>query len=251
MQKDQCAFMVKRCATREQMGKTAAREAADAIRSLLEKKSVINMIFAAAPSQNEFLAALATEPGIDFSRIVAFHMDEYVGLDDTAPQRFGNYLREHIFDLVPFREIHYINGNAEDIDAECERYSALLRTHPIDIVCMGIGENGHIAFNDPHVADLNDRALVKKVSLDDVCRMQQVHDGCFASFDEVPKYALTLTVPMLMDARYHFCMVPASAKAQAVRETVYGAVGNHCPATALRLCGHAVLYVDADSGALL
>ena len=251
MQNETLSFVVKRYPTRGEMGAAAAKEAAAVIRELLAKKPVINMVFAAAPSQNEFLQALVNEPGIDFTRIVAFHMDEYVGLRDEAPQRFGNFLKEHIFDLAPFKEVNYINGNAADIDAECERYGQMLIDNPSDIVCMGIGENGHIAFNDPHVADMNDLKLVKKVSLDDVCRMQQVHDGCFASFDEVPQYALTLTIPALMNADYHFCMVPAASKANAVKATVYGPIGEKCPATSLRLCKQAVLYVDQDSGAQL
>jgi len=245
------SFVVKQYTTRAEMGAEAAKEAAAVIRELLAKKDEINMIFAAAPSQNEFLAALIKEEGIDFSRINAYHMDEYVGLSDDAPQRFGNFLKDHIFGLVPFRSVNYIQGNAEDIDAECERYSQLLIDNPADIVCMGIGENGHIAFNDPHVADLHDPKLVKKVSLDEVCRMQQVHDGCFAALDDVPKYALTLTVPALAKADYHFCVVPAASKANAVKETVYGPIGEKCPATALRTCDHAVLYIDNDSGKLL
>ena len=245
------SFVVKEYTTRAEMGAEAAKEAAAVIRELLSKKEEINMIFAAAPSQNEFLAALIEEPGIDFSRINAFHMDEYVGLADDAPQRFGNFLKDHIFGRVPFKAINYIRGNAEDVDGECERYSQLLRDNHIDIVCMGIGENGHIAFNDPHVADMNDPALVKKVSLDEVCRMQQVHDGCFASLDLVPQYALTLTIPALVNADYHFCVVPAASKANAVRETVYGPIGEKCPATSLRLCDHAILYIDKDSGSRL
>ena len=245
------SFIVKKYSTRDEMGACAAAEASAVIRKLLAEKGEISMIFAAAPSQNEFLASLAADPEIDFTRITAYHMDEYVGLSEDAPQRFGNFLREHIFDLAPFKAVHYIRGNAEDVDAECERYGELLRNTHIDVVCMGIGENGHIAFNDPHVADLNDPVLVKKVSLDDVCRMQQVHDGCFASFDEVPKYALTLTIPALMNADYHFCMVPAASKANAVHATVYGEISEKCPATALRRCENAILYVDADSGAKL
>ena len=251
MQGDKFSFVVKKYPTRAVMGAEAAKEAAAVIRGLLDKKAEINMIFAAAPSQNEFLAALANDKSIDFTRINAYHMDEYVGLPDDAPQRFGNFLKDHIFGLAPFKSVNYIRGNAEDVDGECERYSQLLRDNHIDVVCMGIGENGHIAFNDPHVADLNDPKLVKKVSLDDVCRMQQVHDGCFASLDEVPKYALTLTVPALVNADYHFCIVPAASKANAVKATVYGPIGEKCPATSLRLCEHAVLYIDQDSGALL
>jgi len=245
------SYIVKKYSTRAEMGACAAAEASAVIRRLLAEKGEISMIFAAAPSQNEFLATLAADPEIDFTRITAYHMDEYVGLTEDAPQRFGNFLREHIFDLAPFKAVHYIRGNAEDVDGECERYGNLLKNTHIDVVCMGIGENGHIAFNDPHVADLNDPVLVKKVSLDDVCRMQQVHDGCFASFDEVPQYALTLTIPALMNADYHFCMVPAASKANAVRETVYGPISEKCPATALRRCENAVLYVDSDSGAHL
>ncbi len=251
MQGDKFSFVVKKYPTRAVMGAEAAKEAAAVIRGLLDKKAEINMIFAAAPSQNEFLAALANDKSIDFTRINAYHMDEYVGLPDDAPQRFGNFLKDHIFGLAPFKSVNYIRGNAEDVDGECERYSQLLRDNHIDVVCMGIGENGHIAFNDPHVADLNDPKLVKKVSLDDVCRMQQVHDGCFASLDEVPKYALTLTVPALVNADYHFCIVPAASKANAVKAAVYGPIGEKCPATSLRLCEHAVLYIDQDSGALL
>ena len=243
-------FTVKRFDTRAEMGAQAAVEVREAILALLAEKDTIRMIFAAAPSQNEFLAALAADPAIDFTRIEALHMDEYVGLRADAPQGFGNFLRDRLFSLVPFKAVHYINGGAADIDAECARYGALL-AGGVDIVCMGIGENGHIAFNDPHVADFNDPLPVKKVGLDQVCRMQQVHDGCFKSLEEVPTHALTLTIPTLMNARYHFCMVPAATKAEAVHRTVYGPIGPACPATALRLCGKAVLYTDRDSGARL
>ena len=244
------SFTVRRYPSRAEMGADAARHVSETIRALLREKETVRMIFAAAPSQNEFLAALAADRSIDFSRVVAFHMDEYVALAKDAPQGFGNFLRERLFSLVPFRAVHYIDGNASDIPAECARYGALLKDGA-DIVCMGIGENGHIAFNDPHAADFSDPEPVKRVMLDEVCRMQQVHDGCFKTLDDVPRSALTLTVPTLMNARYHFCMVPAASKAEAVYRTVYGPVGAACPATSLRLCPNAVLYVDADSGARL
>ena len=243
-------FTVKRFDTRAEMGAQAAAEVREAIVALLAKKQTILMIFAAAPSQNEFLAALAADPAVDFTRIEALHMDEYVGLPADAPQGFGNFLRDRLFGLVPFKAVHYINGGAADIQAECARYGALLKDG-VDIVCMGIGENGHIAFNDPHEADFNDPAAVKRVALDEVCRMQQVHDGCFRQLSDVPTHALTLTIPTLMNAEYHFCMVPAATKAEAVHRTVYGPIGAACPATSLRLCRHAVLYVDRDSGAKL
>lgn len=150
---------------RESMGREAARAAGECLRALLDTQSAVNMIFAAAPSQNETLRYLAQTPGIDWTRVNAFHMDEYIGLTPDAPQSFGRYLRERIFSLLPFGGVNYLNGQAGDIDAECARYSRLLRENPADIVCLGIGENGHIAFNDPWAADFDDPALVKAVPL--------------------------------------------------------------------------------------
>lgn len=232
--------------TRAQMGAAAGKDISACIRQLLEEKEYINMIFAAAPSQNEVLEYLVGDDTICWQRINAFHMDEYVGIDAGAPQAFSNFLKKAIFDKVPFRSVNTIDCTA-DPKQEAARYSELLRNYPTDIVCMGIGENGHIAFNDPHVADFNDPEDVKIVSLDDVCRMQQVHDGCFPDIDSVPKYALTLTVPLLARATYHFCVVPAATKANAVRNTVYGKVGEACPATVLRITDNSTLYCDADS----
>ena len=209
------------------------------------------MIFAAAPSQNETLAALMKEEGIDWTRVIAFHMDEYVGLASDHPQSFGTYLREHVFAHLPFKAINYLNGAAADPAAECARYGKLLADNPVDIVCLGIGENGHIAFNDPGVADFNDPLRIKKAELDDVCRMQQVHDGCFPTFDDVPTHAYTLTIPQMVSADHMFCVVPAPTKANAVYNTVNLEITDQCPATILRRHDHAVLYCDADSAAKL
>ncbi|MBO5370934.1 MAG: glucosamine-6-phosphate deaminase [Clostridia bacterium] len=237
--------------TRDEMGKAASEDIAVAIKALLSQKEEINMIFAAAPSQNDMLLHLCERDDIEWERINAFHMDEYIGLRPDAPQCFSNFLKKYIFDLKPFKSVNCINAAASSPEEECKRYSGLLKEYPVDIVCMGIGENGHIAFNDPHVADFNDKALVKPVSLDEICRMQQVNDGCFASIDEVPKWALTLTVPALMNATYNFCVVPASTKANAVKRTVEGEINEECPATILRQKDNAILYCDADSSALL
>ena len=237
--------------TRDKMGLSAANDIAKAIKELLSEKEEINMIFAAAPSQNDMLFHLCERTDIEWERINAFHMDEYIGLNPDAPQCFSNFLKEKIFNLKPFKSVNLINPGANSPEEECARYSNLLKEYPVDIVCMGIGENGHIAFNDPHVADFNDPEVVKPVGLDDVCRMQQVNDGCFASIDEVPKYALTLTIPTLMSAKYNFCVVPAPTKANAVKNTVEGEIGEWCPATALRLKDNSILYCDADSSALL
>ena len=236
--------------TRRNMGEAAAADVAACIRELLAVKQEIYMIFAAAPSQNEFLAALAAAPGIEWGRIHALHMDEYVGLPADAPQGFGNFLRAAIFDKVPFASVDYI-GTESDPEETCRRYAALLQGIQVDIVCMGIGENGHIAFNDPPVADFNDPLTIKKVALDETCRLQQVHDGCFARIEEVPRYAVTLTVPTMFRARYIFCIVPAPTKANAVRAAVCGPVSEQCPASILRTHEHAILYTDSDSAALL
>jgi glucosamine-6-phosphate deaminase len=233
------------------MGMAAAKDAAAQIQALLNTKEFINIIFAAAPSQNEMLFHLAANEEIDWSRLNAFHMDEYVGLHSTAPQRFGHFLDQAIFGKLPFHEVHYINGNASNPEEECSRYAALLEAHPVDLVCMGIGENTHIAFNDPHVADFNDASMVKLVALDEVSRMQQVHDGCFASVEEVPRMAITLTVPALMRAASIFCVVPGINKAMAVGHTINADISALYPSTALRLHENARLYLDVNSASLM
>lgn len=232
------------------MGAAAAADAVGLLKRLLKEQQTVRVIFAAAPSQNEFLDSLCRAEGIDWSRVTAFHMDEYIGLDPAAPQGFGNFLRRSIFDRLPFGTVHFLDGNAEAA-AECARYTALLTEAPIDIVFMGIGENGHIAFNDPPVADFADPASVKVVELDSICRNQQVHDGCFAALSAVPTHALTLTVPMLMSANHHLCIVPAPTKANAVKATVLDEISTACPASVLRRAADAVLYLDPDSAALL
>lgn len=236
--------------SREAMGEAAAKDIHDRILALLTEKETINMIFAAAPSQNEALSALVKYDDIDWSRINAFHMDEYIGLTDES-KSFGRYLRDHIFGLVNFRSVNYIDFGAADHETECERYSKLLHDNPTDIVVMGIGENGHIAFNDPWVADFNDPKAVKVVKLDEVCRNQQVNDGCFDTLESVPKAAVTLTCPTLAAAAYQFCVVPAKTKANAVKRTLEGKINADCPATILRTLPAAALYLDPDSAVLL
>ncbi len=235
-------------ANRAEMGKAAGADIAACMRRLLAEKERIRMIFAAAPSQNETLAALLEE-ALPWERVDAFHMDEYVGLSPDAPQRFGNYLREHLFDKVHFGSVHYLEGGADDPEKECIRYAAALKESPVDIVVLGIGENGHIAFNDPGVADFDDPETVKKVKLDEVCRQQQVNDGCFASLADVPTHALTLTVPTLFAGKHLFCSVPSGTKRAAVYATLCGAIGAAVPATVMRKHPDAALYCDPDSAA--
>lgn len=233
------------------MGEAAARDIKAKITELLKTKPEINMIFAAAPSQNDVLKSLVEDKSIEWNRVNAYHMDEYIGLDKDAPQGFGNFLKSHIFGLVPFKSVNYIDITTLDPEKEAQRYGKLLDENPTDIVVMGIGENGHIAFNDPPVADFNDAKTVKPVKLDEVCRQQQVNDGCFSSIDKVPTHAMTLTVPTLVRAPFLFCIVPAPTKAKAVYETLNGSIDEHCPASILRLQDNAILYLDNESSKLL
>lgn len=232
--------------TRQEMGDAAAKATAEKINELLQNKKEVNIIFAAAPSQNEFLASLIKKE-IDWTRVNAFHMDEYIGLNATAPQLFGNFLKDRIFGLLPFKTINYLNGNAANIEEECSRYEKLLMDNATDVVCMGIGENGHIAFNDPHVADFNDTKLVKIVNLDQPCRQQQVNDGCFNALSFVPTHALTLTVPALMKAKHVFCMVPGALKANAVYNTLHQPLSAQYPSTIIRNHPSAILFLDKKS----
>lgn len=228
--------------TRAQMGEAAARDAAECIRTLLKTHDEINCIFAAAPSQNEFLAALLKQQ-VEWERINAYHMDEYVGFALGHPKSFNHFLSEAIFDKAPFRSVNLING-ANDPDEEVKRYGALLDAAPTHITFMGIGENGHIAFNDPPVADFSDPVPIKKVQLDEVCRNQQVHDGCFASLDEVPRCALSVTVPRLAASEHIFCIVPAATKHNATVAALTGPVSEACPASILRRTDNVRMYID-------
>jgi glucosamine-6-phosphate deaminase len=243
-------LLVKSLESRAVMGALAADMVAEKINGLLLLKPFVSIIFAAAPSQNEFLENLVLK-NVDWSRITAFHMDEYLNLDADAPQGFGNFLRERLFDKVSFKAVHYLNGNAEDAAAECRRYSDLLEENPADIVCLGIGENTHLAFNDPHVADFNDPLSVKVVDLDLECRTQQVNDGCFAALAEVPTHALTLTIPALLKATYAFAMVPGEKKANAVFHTLNESISEKYPSTILREQPNAILFTDDQSSVLI
>ena len=236
--------------TRDEMGKNAAEDVAKCICKLQEEQDEVNMVFAAVPSQNDLLYHLLLHTEIKWEKINAFNMDEYYGLGSDAPQCFSNYLKDHIFSKAPFKSVNLLNPDAEDAQSECDRFSALINEKKIDIVCMGIGENGHIAFNDPDVADFEDKETVKLVEIDDICRNQQVNDGCFEKIDDVPHTAMTLTIPALVSAKYNFCVVPCATKANAVCETLLGEISEKCPATILRRKDNAVLYCDSESSAL-
>ena len=234
--------------TRASMGDQVAADFAAYLRGLQSKKDEVNIVFAAAPSQADFLDSLTREEGIDWSRVNVFHMDEYIGISIDKEQSFARFVKSFVADRLKVGKFYPLNGCAESVEGECLRYTKLLRNNKIDIVCLGIGENGHIAFNDPGEADFWDERDVKTVTLDEKCRNQQVNDKCFPTIDDVPKHAMSLTVPALMRAGAMFCTVPSATKAWAVERTLKGAVDVMCPATALRLHANAKFYCDKDSG---
>jgi len=239
--------VVRFAVSRLAMGAQAAADIGNEIRARLAAQAWVRMVFAAAPSQAEMLAALRGEQSIDWTRVTAFHMDEYLGLPPDSPQRFGNWLQRSIFDHLPFRAVNLIEPRDNPAQS-AEEYAAKLNAAPIDIVCCGIGVNGHLAFNDPP-ADFEDSLTVKTVTLDALCRRQQVDDRCFAALDEVPTQALTMTVPALLNCRAIFCTVPGSSKRDAVRRALYGPIDPMCPASALRRHPRCAMYLDPDSAA--
>lgn len=235
----------------EEMGRNAAKAISEDLCRLLGEKEEVNVMFAAAPSQNTTLAALLNDGKIDWTRINAFHMDEYVGISPDRPQSFRNYLISHIFSKKPFKSINLINADQGDANKVAEEYAALLEEKGIDMIVLGIGETGHIAFNDPPFSRFDEPLGVKVIRLNDISRLQQVHDGCFASMDEVPKEAITVTIPSFMKARILHCIVPRITKADAVKKTLEGPVSESCPATILRTHSNAHLYLNAASASKL
>jgi glucosamine-6-phosphate deaminase len=221
------------------------------LRSVLEQQGSAAAILATGNSQIEFLHALIALGSIDWSKITLFHMDEYLGIDANHPASFRRYMRERVESRVHPRKFNYLAGDAPLPLDECERYSALLKAQPIDLCCLGIGENGHLAFNDPPVANFQDRHLVKLVQLDLACRQQQVTEGHFPNIPAVPQYAFTLTIPALCSARRMLCVAPEKRKAQAVHDALRRPVETACPASWLRTQSQATLFLDSDSASLL
>lgn len=232
---------------RAQMGTAAGKEIACRIRELQKQKQEVNIMFAAAPSQNEVLGQLLSERGIDWTAVNALHMDEYIGISSNHPAGFANFLKSKIFSKLPFKKIFCMDSTASDPGMEAVRYADILKSHPLDICILGIGENGHVAFNDPGVADFEDTKLVKIVEIDERCRQQQVNDGCFDSIVQVPPRALTVTIPGLISADYMYCCVPGAAKAEAVHDLINKGISLACPASILTQKPNTNIYLDADS----
>ncbi|TLD68563.1 glucosamine-6-phosphate deaminase [Phragmitibacter flavus] len=241
--------------TVEDLASTAAQAAADILQSAIDENGKASVIFATANSQVAFLDALISGQGtrwnIDWSKVTMFHMDEYLGLPHTHPASFRHYMMKNVEPRLKPRAFHYLEGDAlEPLDA-MQTYAELLAEHAPDLCCLGIGENGHLAFNDPPVADFNDPHPIKIVKLDEPCRMQQVGEGHFPHLDAVPPYALTLTIPALCAAKHMLAIVPEKRKAQAVLDTLTGPISTACPGSYLRTQPHCILFLDEESASLL
>lgn len=228
------------------MGMAAADFTAETLNKTIEEKGFANLILATGASQFSMLEALK-EHEIDWKKITVFHLDEYKGISDQHPASFRKYLKDRILNEVAPKKIYFLNGDAADLEKEMNDYAEQLKKHPIDIACIGIGENGHIAFNDPPVADFKDSKLVKLVVLDEDCRKQQLGEGWFPTIDDVPKEALSLTIPAIMNSKIISCVVPDERKSQAVYNALYAEINTNCPATILRTHTHTRLFLDYAS----
>jgi glucosamine-6-phosphate deaminase len=232
----------------EALGRAAADNVEQLLEAAITDRGSANLILATGTSQFSFLEALQ-QRDINWSAVTVFHLDEYKGLSPRHPASFRRYLKERILDAVSPGQVYLINGDAEHLDEEIRAYEQLLINHPVDVACIGIGENGHIAFNDPPVADFNDPQLMKIVELDEACRMQQLGEGWFPSFDDVPREALTLTIPAIMKCKAISCVVPGERKALAVNNALNGPVDTSCPASILRTHLDAILFIDREAAA--
>jgi glucosamine-6-phosphate deaminase len=237
--------------TRQDTSEAAALAAASTLRSALALRGSARIIVGTGNSQVEMIDALVRSPELDWSRVEVFHMDEYVGMSAENPASFRRWVKTHLVEIVHPGKVNGLAGDAADLLAECERYAALLHAHPIDICFLGFGENGHIAFNDPGVADFHDPLAVKRVTMDERCRRQQVGEGHFPALDAMPAHALTLTCPELVRPEHLICTVPDQRKAEAVRNALTGPITEACPSSLVRTHPAAAIYLDADSASLL
>lgn len=237
--------------SRRELGIAAAAGAADRIARAIRSRGKARVMIATGNSQLDVSAALVDYPSIDWKRVDIFHMDEYVGLSAEHPASFRRWIKERIVDRISPASVSYIQGDAEDLAVELARYSTLLQASPMDVAFVGFGENGHIAFNDPAMADFFDPLIVKCVELDADCRAQQVHEGHFKTVDEVPSQALSVSCSGLLSARSWICCVPEGRKAQAVHDALNGPISTACPSSIVRLHRDASVYLDRDSAALL
>ncbi len=245
------ALAVRVFANQGELARAAAQLARKSLCDALATRGSAAVILATGNSQISFLEELLRLGGVDWSRVTLFHMDEYLGISSRHPASFRRYMRERVESRVKPRVFHYLEGDAPDPEAESKRYTALLRAQPIDLCCLGIGENGHLAFNEPHAADFEDSQTVRIIELDEQSRTQQVNEGHFAKLSDVPQQALTLTIPALCSARTLLCLAPEKRKARAVHDALRGPISPASPASILRRQSHATLLLDTDSAGLL
>ncbi len=233
------------------LARAAADQAAAILRAAVHERGVAHAMFATGNSQLDFVRELVqATAGVPWSETVVFHMDEYVGIGPEHPAGFQRWIRERIAQPARPKVAYYVEGLG-DPDAECARYASLLRQYPLDLCCLGIGENGHLAFNDPPVADFSDPLDVKVVELDTACRVQQVGEGHFSGLDAVPTEAITVTIPALLRARRVLAIVPEARKARPVHDALIGPVTTACPASALRTVPHVSIHLEPESASLL
>ncbi len=233
------------------MARAAADEALTVMLAAVAARGTANVMFATGNSQLAFVHALVHETqGVPWADTVVFHMDEYVGVGPDHPAGFQRWIRERIVEPARPKAAHYVEGLG-DAEAECRRYTDLLQQHPLDLCCLGVGENGHLAFNDPPVADFADPLDVKVVELEAACRLQQVNEGHFAGLDDVPREAITVTIPALLRAARVLAIVPETRKAVPVAMALTGPISTSCPASALRTIPQAIVYLEPDSARLL
>ena len=238
-------------ASLEALGAAAARQAAGVIRDSIVQSGRARIVVATGNSQLALIDTLVRQDGVEWNRVDVFHMDEYVGISREHPASFRRWIRTRVEEKIRPGSMEYLEGDAPDLEAEMARYARLLSAGPIDLAFVGIGENGHIAFNDPAVADFEDVLMVKRVILDPDCRRQQVGEGHFENMDVVPREALTLTCPALFRARSWICSVPEARKAKAVRSALEGPISTICPGSLVRTHPNATVYLDTESSALL
>ncbi len=238
-------------ATADALGAAAAADAAAILRAAIAARGRARVILATGNSQLAFLDALVRQPDVAWPRVEVFHMDEYLGMSRTHPASFQRYLQERVADRVPLAAFHGIEGDALEPLKTMQDYATRLASAPIDLCCLGIGENGHLAFNDPPVADFADRAVIKLAKLDEACRRQQVGEGHFPNLAAVPVYAITLTIPALCAAARMIAVVPEARKAAAVQAALEGPFTTACPGSFLRRQAHAVLYLEPASAGRL
>jgi len=234
--------------TKQELGRKAATTGAALIRKAIADNGTANIIVATGASQFEMLDALVKED-VDWSKVTAFHLDEYIGLSDSHPASFRKYLKERFVNLVGLKAFHYVNGEVDPV-VECKRLEHIILHHPIDVAFVGIGENGHLAFNDPP-ADFETEDAYLVVNLDDDCRHQQLGEGWFSILDDVPKQAISMSIKQIMKSKSIICTVPDLRKAKAVYQTLNSEISPACPASILRKHQNALLFLDHAAATLL